>query len=179
MDSSRRLDDQNGTEKVDHHVRGALGRSRPLQHVSALESGRRENRIAPVALAHIKRNRSERLTRRAADELRRRDRVLGHTILGAVAFTVFLAMLLITGNLVTFVVAVVAVFVGLRSLTFAISIRLDDPWGWTRDGGMSVPLRWSDHIVLAGMAWLHRRSDATIDRPAAGAIQVLPPDPPR
>ena len=123
-------------------------------------------------------NGMKRLAGRDVALQRRRDRVIGHTILGAIAFAVFLAMLLIIGSLGTFVVAVVALFVGLRSFTFALSIALDDAWGWTRDGGMSVPLRWSDHIVLAGMRWLHRRSEAVIVEPTAGAIHVLPPEPP-
>lgn len=122
---------------------------------------------------------TERLTGRDRAVQRRRDRVIGHIILGAVALAVFLAMLLVIGSLATFVVAVIALFVGLRSFTFALAIALDDAWGWTRDGGMSVPLRWSDHIVLAGMEWFHRRSDAAIVETAAGAIQVLPPEPRR
>ena len=88
-------------------------------------------------------------------------------------------MLPIIGSVSTFVVATVAFFVALRSLTFATSIGLDDAWGWTRDGGTSVPIRWSDHVVLVAMAWLRRRSNAAIDNPPAGAIQVLPPEPPR
>jgi hypothetical protein len=122
---------------------------------------------------------TERLARRDVALQRRRDRVLGHTILGAIAFTVFLAMLPIIGSLGTFVVAVVALFVGLRSFTFALAIALDDAWGWTRGSGMSVPLRWSDHVVLAGMRWLHRRSEAVVVEPADGAIHMLPPEPPR
>ena len=75
-------------------------------------------------------------------------------------------------------VAMAALFVGLRSLTFAMSIGLDDAWGWTRDGGMSSPLRWSDHIVLGGMRWLRRRSRAAVDVQPDGAIRMLPPEPP-
>ena len=121
----------------------------------------------------------ERLTGRDRALQRRRDRVIGHTILGAVAFAVFLAMLLVIGSLATFVVAVIALFVGLRSSTFALAIALDDAWGWTRDGGMSVPLRWSDHMVLAGMEWFHRRSEAVVAEATTGAIHVLPPEPHR
>ena len=178
MDGFHRSEDPNGIEEIDRHVRSAAERSRPLQHSNPYESGRREDRSAPVASTHIRRTRSERRARRDEDELRRRDRVLGHTILGSVAIVIFLAMLPIIGSLLTFAIAVVALFVGLRSLTFAMSIGLDDAWGWTRDGGMSVPLRWSDHVVLAGMAWLRRRSEATIDESTTGAIQVLPPEPP-
>jgi hypothetical protein len=121
----------------------------------------------------------ERLVGRDVALQRRRDRVIGHTILGAVALAVFLAMLLIIGSLATFVVAVIALFVGLRSFTFALAIALDDAWGWTRDSGMSVPLRWSDHVVLAGMRWYRRRSEAISAETTSGAIHMLPPEPPR
>ena len=179
MDRFHRHGDLNGAEKVDRHVRSAVDRSRRMERPNTFESVRQEIRSAPVAAAYITTNRSERQARREEHELRRRDRVVGHTMLGAAAFVVFVAMLPILGSLVTFAVAVVALFVGLRSLTFAVSIRLDDAWGWTRDGGMSAALGWSDHVVLAGMAWLRRRSEATIDSPPGGAIQVLPPEPPR
>ena len=105
--------------------------------------------------------------------------MIGHTILGALALAVFVAILPVIGTLATFVVAVVALFVGLRSLTFAVSVWLDDAWGWTRDGGISVPLRWSDHVVLAGMGWIHRRSHAMVEETPSGAVRVLPPKPTR
>jgi hypothetical protein len=105
--------------------------------------------------------------------------VIGHTIVGAAALVGFAAMLPIVDSFATFAVSMIALFVGLRSLTFAVSIRLDDAWGWTRSNGMPVPYRWSDHAVLAGMAWLRRRSAATVDSPHSGAVQVLPPRPPK
>jgi hypothetical protein len=169
MNGSRPHQDLNDADSDDRHARRSVGRTRPLRRSGTSGLVRRESRSAAAASGHIRRHVSE----------RRRDRVIGHTIVGAVAFVVFVAMLPIIGSLVTFVVATIALFVGLRSLTFAMSIGLDDAWGWTRDGGMSVPIRWSDHVVLSGMAWLRRRSTATIDNPPAGAIQVLPPEPPR
>lgn len=119
-----------------------------------------------------------RVVQREEARRRRRDRVIGHIIVGAAAFVVFVATLPVFGSLVTFVIAVISFFVGLRSLTFAVSIGLDDAWGWTRDGGMSVPTRWSDQVVLSGMAWLRRRSSAINDKPPTGAIRVLPPERP-
>jgi hypothetical protein len=178
MNGSRPHQDLNDADSDDRHARRSVGRTRPLRRSGTSGLVRRESRSAAAASDRIRRHVTERMAHREQAE-RRRDRVIGHTIVGAVAFVVFVAMLPIIGSLVTFVVATIALFVGLRSLTFAMSIGLDDAWGWTRDGGMSVPIRWSDHVVLSGMAWLRRRSSATIDNPPAGAIQVLPPEPPR
>ena len=178
MDRFHRHGDLEDARNADRHVGSPLDRSRPLQVSDVVGAGRREDRSAPAAPTRIRRSRSERLALSEDDQLRRRDRVVGHTIVGAVAIIVFLAMLLIIGSLVTFVVAMAALFVGLRSLTFAMSIGLDDAWGWTRDGGMSSPLRWSDYIVLGGMRWLRRRSRAAADVQAAGAIRMLPPESP-
>ena len=60
----------------------------------------------------------------------RRDRVVGHAVVGVAAFAVFVGLLPIIGSLGTFVVALAAFYGGLRSLTFAVSIGLGDPWGW-------------------------------------------------
>jgi hypothetical protein len=68
----------------------------------------------------------------------RRDRVIGHTVLGVAALTVFVATLPIIGGLVMFTLGAAAFYVALRSFTFAISIKLGDPWGWNRDGGLSA-----------------------------------------
>jgi len=170
--------DLNGTSTGDRHMRRAVEGTRPPQRSDTHEPARRESQGVP-ALSRIRRQTSDRAVQRKEAEQRRRDRVLGHAIVGSVALVVFVAMLPIIGSLATFAIATVAIFLGLRSLTFAMSIGLDDAWGWTRGGGMSAPIRWSDHVVLAGMAWLRRRSNATIDRPPVGAIHVLPPDPQR
>lgn len=170
--------DLNGTSTGDRHMRHAAEGTRPPQRSATREPARPESQGVPAA-SRIRRPTSDRAMRRKEAEQRRRDRVLGHAIVGSVALVVFVAVLPIIGSLTTFAIATVAFFVGLRSLTFAMSIGLDDAWGWTRDGGMSAPIRWSDHVVLAGMAWLRRRSNATIDRPPVGAIHVLPPDPQR
>lgn len=179
MERLHRQAGRSDAETVDRRVRRAAEGPQPLPDSNTHGSVRRENWSAPVRSLHIGRNRLEHLARRDEEELRRRDRVIGHTILGTVASVVFVAVLPFIGSLATFVVAVVALFVGLRSLTFAASIGLDDAWGWAQDGGMSAPLRWSDHAVLAAVGWLRRRSKATVDAPTAGAIQMLPPEPPR
>jgi hypothetical protein len=108
----------------------------------------------------------------------RRDRVIGHTILGVAALTVFVATLPIIGGLVMFTLGAAAFYLALRSFTFAISIKLGDPWGWNRDGGLSAPLTWSDRIVIAGMAWLRRRSEVFEETPPAPAVQILPVESP-
>jgi hypothetical protein len=105
------------------------------------------------------------------------ERAIGHAIVGIAAFVVFAAIVPLIGGVVTFVLAIATFYVGLRSLTFAISIKLDDPWGWNRDGGMSAPFTWSDRAVLAGIAWFHRRSSAVSEPPPA-AVRVLPFEPP-
>jgi len=179
MSGSRPHQNLSDADGDDRHVRHSRGSMRLLRRSATSGSVRRESRSTPAASDHIRRLASEQRAHREEGQRRRRDRAIGHTIVGAVAFIVFVAMLPIIGSLVTFVVATIAFFMGLRSFTFAMSIGLDDAWGWTRDGGMSVPIRWSDHVVLAGMAWLRRRSNATIDNPPVGAIQVLPPEPPR
>ena len=177
MDRPRRHGDLNGVRNADRQAGSRGERSRPRQHPAVPASGLRASRSTPVASTNVRPSRSERLRWREEAERRRRDRVIGHTILGAAALSVFLAMLLVIGSLGIFVIAVVALFVGLRSLTFAMSIGLDDAWGWTRDGGMSVPLRWSDHVVLGGLRWLRRRSSAAVDVPASSPVRVLPPEP--
>ena len=120
---------------------------------------------------------AERTPRREERERLRQDRVIGHAVVGVSGFVVFVALLPIVGSLGTFVVAVAAFYLGLRSFTFAISIRMGDPWGWTRDQGMTGPLRWSDRVVLVGVAWFRRRSEASVTPSPAGAVRVLPPEP--
>jgi len=116
--------------------------------------------------------------RREERERLRRDRVIGHTALGVAALTVFVATLPIIGGLVMFTLGAAAFYVALRSFTFAISIKLGDPWGWNRDGGLSAPFTLSDRAVITGVAWLRRRSEALEDIPAAAAVRILPPKPP-
>ena len=117
-------------------------------------------------------------SRREQTERLRRDRVIGHTVAGIAASALFLGLLPIVGSLGTFVVALAAFYVGLRSFTFAVSIGLGDPWGWNRDGGLSTPLRWSEEVVLAGVAWSRRRPAASVDTPPVDAVRVLDPEPP-
>ena len=116
--------------------------------------------------------------RREQRERLRRDRVIGHAVVGIAALAVFVGLLPIVGSLGTFVVAMAAFYLGLRSFTFAVSIGLGDPWGWNRDGGLSAPLRWSDRVVLAGVVWFRRRSASSVDTPPVGAVRVLAPEPP-
>ena len=116
-------------------------------------------------------------SRREERERIRRDRVIGHGVVGVAAFAVFVGLLPIVGSLGTFVVAIAAFYVGLRSFTFAVSIGLGDPWGWNRDGGLSTPHRWSEGVVLAGVAWFRRTSAASIDTPPVDAVWVVPGPP--
>jgi hypothetical protein len=133
-------------------------------------------RSIPTASSHATlRGAKEAAFRMERDRLLR-DRVIGHAVVGGAAFVVFVALLPIIGSLNTFVVAIGALCVGLRSFTAAISIGLGDAWGWTRDGGVTAPPTWSDRLVVAGVDWIRRRSKAAVTIPPAGAVRVLPPD---
>lgn len=134
----------------------------------------RMRRVA-AASTFAKRCRAQRDLRRAEQQRDVRDRVIGHVAIGSGAVAVFVALLPVIGSLAGFAFAIVALYVGLRSFTFAISIRLGDPWGWTRDAGLSAPLAWSDHVALVGVRWLRRRAAATNGIPTNGAVRVLPP----
>lgn len=118
------------------------------------------------------------LSAREDRERLRNDRVIGHAVLGVAALGLFLVTLPIIGGLVMFVLGIAAFYVGLRSFTFAISIALDDAWGWNRDGGLSAPITWSDRAVVAGMAWVRRRSAVLEETSPATAVGILPGDPP-
>jgi len=138
----------------------------------------RNRRVAIVSSHATPRSTRETGRREERDRLLR-DRVIGHVVVGVAAFVVFTALLSLFGtSLTTFALAMVAFYVGLRSFTFAISIGLGDAWGWDRDGGMAVPLRLSDRVVLVGAAWVRRRSEAAVDIPPVGAVRALPPQPP-
>lgn len=107
-----------------------------------------------------------------------RDTSIGHAVVGLVAMAALAATFSAIGNLTTFVIATLLFYLGLRSLTFAMSVKLGDVWGWTRDGGISQPPRLSDRLVRAGIAWLRRRSVVPIDAEPMPAVRVLPPSPP-
>lgn len=139
---------------------------------------RRQSGSISTASSHATLRGAKEAARRSERERLLRDRVIGHVVVGVAAFVVFAALASISGSLITFAAATVAFYVGLRSLTFAISIRLGDAWGWNRDGGVTAPPTWSDRVVLAGIEWIRRRSRAAVEVPTAGAVRVLPPEPP-
>lgn len=135
-----------------------------------------EYRQVPEDFAASTLRRAEAAPNRAERERLVRERAIGHAIVGTAAFVVFVSLLPIIGGVLTFLLAVAAFYVGLRSFTFAISIKMDDPWGWNRDGGLSGPFTWSDRAVLAAIAWFHRRSTAVAEPPPA-AVRVVPIEP--
>jgi len=114
-------------------------------------------------------------TRHGEGERLVRERVIGHTVAGALASIVFVAVVPLSGGVFGFSIAVIALYVALRSFAFAVSVRLGDVWGWTRDDGAAVRPTFSDRVVLAAMGWLRRRSAATVDAEPSGAVRVLPP----
>ena len=98
-------------------------------HAARWRSGR-----TPVASSHATLGGAKDAAGRAEREQLLQDRMIGHSIVGAAAFVVFATLLPLMESLNAFAVAMVAFYVGLRSFTDAISIRLGDAWGWTRDG---------------------------------------------
>jgi hypothetical protein len=106
------------------------------------------------------------------------DRVIGHAIVAILAFLLFATLLPAIGSLLTFALAIFAFFVGLRSLTYAVSIGLGDAWGWGRDGGFTAPPRFSDRVVLAVAGWFRRGSAVNVELPTDPAVRVLPPETP-
>jgi hypothetical protein len=116
---------------------------------------------------------------RAERERLQRDTVIGHAVVGFMAFVALAALFPTIGNLSTFVIAMLLFYFGLRSLTFSISAKLGDAWGWSSDGGTAPPRRMSDRLVRAGIAWLRGKSVAAVDTQPAGAVRVLPPGPPQ
>ncbi len=105
-------------------------------------------------------------------------RVIGHGIVAVVASLVFVALAPAIDSIGEFVLALVALYVALRSFAFAISVRLGDAWGWTRDKGRGEHITWSDRAVAASMARLRRRAMKGIDVDGAGPVRPLPPEPP-
>ncbi|MCL1600219.1 MAG: hypothetical protein M3112_01625 [Actinomycetia bacterium] len=142
-------------------------------HAARWRSGR-----IPVASSYATLSGAKDAASRAEREQGLQDRMIGHSIVGVAAFVVFATLLPLMGSLITFAIAMVAFYVGLRSFTAAIIIRLGDVWGWTRDRGATVPFGLSDRAVLAGIEWLRRRSIAAVDDLPDDSIRVLPPEPP-
>lgn len=116
--------------------------------------------------------------RRAERERLVRDTSIGHAVVGVSALVALAATFPAIDNLTMFVIAMLLFYLGLRSLTFAMSVKLGDVWGWTRDSGVAQPPLLSDRVVRAGMAWLRRRSVVAIDAEPVPAVRVLPPRPP-
>ena len=137
-----------------------------------------------TASSHAKLPETERATQRDENERLRSDRVVGHTVVGVVATAVFLVVLALFEGPGSFAFAMIAFFVALGSFTSAIGARLGEAWGWNLGTGAPPALRFSDRAVLAGTAWLRRRSwfrrrsTAVADASSAGAIRDLPPESP-
>lgn len=131
--------------------------------------------------------RSSHATRREAmavvEELVRvrakRARVLGHLAVGAVAAAACAVLVDAMSSIATFVLAVIALFIALRSFAAAVAILLADAWGWSRDDG-SVRGPGLLERLSVRVADRHARQvaeDAAGD-PDAG-VRVLPPSPGR
>lgn len=168
-----------GLTNGEYRIRRVAGGPRDRWLLEVDESGsQRHRRGVPTVSSYATLRGAKEAAHRANRERLRRDRVIGHAVVSVAAFIVSATVLPFMGSLIAFAIAIVAFYVGLRSLTFAVSIRLGDAWGWTRDGGLTAPPRLSDRIVLRGMVWLRRRTEAAVDVPTAGAVHVLHPEPP-
>ena len=171
------LEDAEGFVSGEHHIRRIGDASRYRWRLDTRgHTARAQSGIATTTYASL------RDAKAAADRADRdsllRDTVVGHAVLGVAALVVLTALLPTVGNLMTFVAAMFLFYVGLRSLTFSISLKLGDAWGWTRDGGTTQPPRLSDRVVRAGIAWIRRTSTVAIDTEPEANVRVLPPGPP-
>jgi len=114
----------------------------------------------------------------AAGELeaarRRRARVSGNVAAGVVACAAFAAVSGSVSSIGSFVIAMLAIFVALRSFAAAVGVLLADAWGWSRDPGDPHRLGILEQLALRVADWrsalIVRRG---IDPPQA--VWVLPP----
>ena len=115
--------------------------------------------------------------RRDERERIRRARVTGHFVVAVAASLTFaLSSAALAQTPVGFVVAVILVYVALRSFADAAGVWLGDAWGWTRDRGGPEHLPWSGRWVLAMVEGLHRRSLASTRAEPTSPIVTLPPE---
>lgn len=102
----------------------------------------------------------------------RRLRITGHLAFGSVAAIVFVAVSSSMDSLGDFVVAMLAMFLGLRAFVSAVSVRLADAWGWQRDDG-APRVTCRDRLVIWVLDAV-RRHPATQGTEST-AVRVLPP----
>ena len=179
MTELERQRDSNDTADGEFRVRRVAGRPRDRWGVGIGEHGaQRQSRGVPTTSSCAEIRGAKYAVRHAEKEQLLRDRVIGHTVVGCVATAVFVAVLPLVDSLGTFAVVMIALFVGLKSFTSAVSVRLGEAWGWNRGNGAPPPLTWPDRALLAAAEWFRQRSRAAASTPPPGAIRVLPPGSP-
>ncbi len=104
------------------------------------------------------------------------DTAMGHVVVGVAASVAFIALASLSSGLLGFSLTVVVFYLALRSFTHAISIRLGDAWGWSRENGATSSDPLSDRAVLALVHWLRGRSAPVGGDEPPGAVRVLPPE---
>lgn len=166
-----------GYESGIYCIRRVDGSSRPrwrLELGEPLAVGRAIRARYPSVHGSVKGAKEQ--ARRAERDRFRQARVIGHAVVGVVALVASVVLLPLMASIPGFVAAMGAVFVAIRSLTFAVSIKLGDPWEWTRDHGEPERITWSDRAVLAMMEGFRRRTSAASSVNPSSAIQALPPE---
>ncbi len=171
------LEDSEGFVSGEYHIRRLGDASRYRWYLEVRGDGVR-SQIVNAGTSYVSVRHAKDAAHRAESERLRRDTMIGHAVVGLLTFVVLAALFPTIGNLITFVVAMLLFYVGLRSLTFSMSTKLGDVWDWTRDGGSVPPPRLSDRMVRAGIAWLRQKSVAAIDIEPEAVVRVLPPRPP-
>jgi len=171
------LEDSEGLVSGDYHIRrfGDASHYRwRLETRSEVEQ--RRGRSATTSYSSVRDAKAA--ARRAELERLRRDTVIGHATVGFLTLLAVAALFPTIGNLTTFTVVMLLFYVGLRSLTFSVSVKLGDAWGWTRDGAIVPAPRISDRLVRIGIGWLRDRFVTAIDTQPEPNVRVLPPGPP-
>jgi hypothetical protein len=162
-----------------YRIRHAGERPRHPWRLDIVKDAQRpEGRGAPGSSFHRTMRGAKAAARRADRERHERDLAIGHVVLGTAASLVFAALITVNGSVAVFAVAMVALYVALRSFASLVIIKLGDAWWWARDDGTPVRPTVSDRLVTAGMHWLRSRSSAASEAEPFAAVHVLPPEPP-
>ena len=105
--------------------------------------------------------------------------VAGFAVMAVGAAVQLWGLAFLAVGILEFVLAIGALYLALRSFSYAVSVILGDVWGWTRDRGEPARFTWSDRAVLFVMEHLRLRTINAIDVDPDEGVRVLPPDPTR
>lgn len=170
--------DADGATSGTFRIRRVPERSRHPWRLDILEDAQRKgDRRALASSFHRTFGGAKAAARRADREGHEREIAVGHAVVGVGASLVFAALMTVDGSLVAFAAALIALYVGLRSFTSLVIVKLGDAWWWARDDGAPVRPTVADRLVTAGMHWLGSRSKAAAAIEPSAAVHVLPPEP--